>query len=398
MDFKKALKEIRKKLILLVDFSIETIKFCVLFPFAHRYRKRDIWIVAERGTEARDNGYHMFKYIRAHDPSREVYYVIDKDSPDRKKVEPYGNVIDYGSVKHYLIFIAASIRISTHIMGFSPNRNYYTTLMKKVPLRGKTVFLQHGVIYSDLKQLYAENTNVDIFICGAKPEFDYVKATYGYQNNEVKYTGLARYDNLYDCRVKPQILIMPTWRRALVDLEKKGYSIENTDYVRHWNGLLNDPRLIEAAESRQIEIVFYPHYELQKHIHLFSSSSKNVIIADFEHYDVQQLLKESALLITDSSSVHFDFAYMKKPCLYYQFDAEEFYAHHYAKGYFDHHTMGFGEVTDNQEELVALVTGYMENGFRAKEEYQQRCEAFFPLHDQNNCRRIYDEIIQLEDR
>ncbi len=398
MAVKKVFREIVKKLRILLNFSVEAAKFWALFPFSLRYRKREIWLMAERGTDARDNGYHLFKYIREHDPTREVYYVITGDSADREKVEAYGNVIDYGSVRHYLLFIAAKIRISTHIMGFSPNRNFYTTLLKKVRPRGKTVFLQHGVIYSDLKQLYAENTKVDIFICGAKPEYDYVTATYGYTNHEVKYTGLARYDNLYDFKLKRQILIMPTWRRSLVNLEKSGGSLANTDYVRHWNSLLNNPRLLQAAETNQIEIVFYPHYELQKHINLFFSSSENVTIADFAHYDVQQLLKESALLITDSSSVHFDFAYMKKPCLYYQFDWADFLANHYAKGYYDHQTMGFGEVTDDENTLVDLVIGSIENGFQPKEKYLRRCEAFFPLHDQNNCRRIYDEIMRLENR
>lgn len=39
----------------------EFIKYYVLYPFAVlKYRNRDIWIVAERGMDARDNGYHFF--------------------------------------------------------------------------------------------------------------------------------------------------------------------------------------------------------------------------------------------------------------------------------------------------------------------------------------------------
>lgn len=44
---------------------------------------------------------------------------------------------------------------------------------------------------------------------------------------------------------------------------------------------------------------------------VFKTESKHVKIADWEHYDVQQLLKESAFLITDYSSIFNDFAYMK---------------------------------------------------------------------------------------
>lgn len=41
-------------------------------------------------------------------------------------------------------------------------------------------------------------------------------------------------------------------------------------------------------------------------------------------YDVQQLLKESLLLITDYSSVFFDMMYMNKPVIFYQFDENQY--------------------------------------------------------------------------
>lgn len=52
--------------------------------------------------------------------------------------------------------------------------------------------------------------------------------------------------------------------------------------------------------------------------------SKEIEIAKFKDYDVQQLLIELRILITDFSSVFFDFAYMKKPVIYYQFDRDKY--------------------------------------------------------------------------
>ena len=40
--------------------------------------------------------------------------------------------------------------------------------------------------------------------------------------------------------------------------------------------------------------------------------------------DVQKLIKESKLMITDYSSVAFDFSFLNKPVIYYQFDRNEF--------------------------------------------------------------------------
>ena len=59
---------------------------------------------------------------------------------------------------------------------------------------------------------------------------------------------------------------------------------------------------------------------MQRFLDEFTTCSERIIIADWKKYDVQGLLKESALLITDLSSVFMDFAYMRKPMIYYQFD------------------------------------------------------------------------------
>ncbi|MBR4728058.1 MAG: CDP-glycerol glycerophosphotransferase family protein [Clostridia bacterium] len=212
----------------------------------------------------------------------------------------------------------------------------------------------------------------------------------------VRYTGFARYDHLHDLQTKKQILIMPTWRKSLARMAYSGKSIADTEFIRRWNSLLNNRTLLDAAEQAGVDILFYPHYELQKFLGLFSSAGKNVTIADALHYDVQPLLKESALLVTDYSSVHFDFAYMKKPCVYYQFDPDAFFTQQYRKGYFDFETMGFGEVTDSEDALCGILIDYIRNGFAENEKFKQRCAAFFPLHDKNNCRRIYEEILRLD--
>ncbi len=383
-----------KKMWRVLGYLIEMIKYFVLYPVAVLvYGRREIYIFAERGTEARDNGYYMFRFFRQKHPELEVYYIITKDSADRQKVMGLGNIVNYGSLKHYLLFIAAKYKISTHVMGFSPDRNFYSKYATKLPIKGNCIFLQHGIIMNDLKGLYAEQNYLQIFICGAKPEFDYICEQFGYQNREVRYTGLARYDGLHHSKLKNQILCMPTWRMYLKYGSK--LNIEESEYLKKWNRLINHPRIISALKSNDLKLIFYPHYEVQPYISKFSKESDRVVIADFEHYDVQQLLLESRLLITDYSSVIFDFAYMKKPCVYYQFDKEEFFGKHYAKGYFDYASMGFGEVAEQEEEAVNAILSYINNHFEMKPEYRSRIDQFFPLHDDKNCQRIYEEIKKL---
>ncbi|MCD7928117.1 MAG: CDP-glycerol glycerophosphotransferase family protein [Oscillospiraceae bacterium] len=381
-------KDLARKGRTLCRYCVETAKFLLLFlPARLKYGGKQILLVSERGDDARDNGYHFFKYLRTVHPEVEAYYAIDRNSADRAKVAPFGNVIDRGSLTHYLLFLADTVKISTHYSGAAPDSNYYFNLAKRIRLPGKQVFLQHGVIKDDLPACHRENSQFDLFICGAKPEYDYVLANFHYTDQVVKYTGLARYDNLQQFQVKRQILVMPTWRKFLERFSAG--EMEQTEYVQRWNSFLNAPRLLQALREHGVQLVFYPHYEIQKFLHLFHSPGPEIVLADFDHYDVQQLLKESALLVTDYSSVFFDFAYMKKPCLYYFFDREAFCAGHYAQGYFDYDTMGFGEVARDESALLDGVRACMERGFQMEEPFLKRIEGFFPLHDGNNCKRIY---------
>ena len=78
--------------------------------------------------------------------------------------------------------------------------------------------------------------------------------------------------------------------------------------------------------------------------------NKDIIIADKDTFDVQDLLIRSQILITDYSSVFFDFAYMKKPEIFFQFDNERYRNSHYKEGYFSYELDGFGKVTYNRDE------------------------------------------------
>lgn len=372
---------------------------CLLTPIAKLlYGRKHIWIVTERGTDARDNGLHMYRFIRERHPEINAYYIIKKDSPDYPRVAPLGNTVQWGSLKHWLLYLGAEIKISTHINGFIPaNSWHYFLFASRRGKNEKVVNLKHGIIKDDLRSYYRDKTNVSLFICGAKPEYDYILAHYGYSEKELKYTGLARFDSLHGGAVRRQVLIMPTWRSWLSqNLDGvTAQDVQNSAYLKSWISVLRNGRLQELAEKYHVSFVFYPHYEVQPFLSLFRDTQRCVTIADFAHFDVQQLLKESMLLITDFSSVFFDFSYMQKPVLYYQFDEKEFFAHHYERGYFDYRRDGFGEVVTEEAELLTLLEQYLKDGCTLKPEYAHRVQGFFPLNDARNCERIFEEIIKM---
>lgn len=379
-------------------YLLDLFIFILLMPFgiAARVLLPETWLVSERPEQARDNGFHFFSYMRTKHPEQRVYYVIDKRSNDHLKISGFGNVIQYRSLCHYFMYIAAKKHISSQIGGGMPNPAVCKRLKKIIAI--KNIFLQHGIIYNKTPFCFKQHSQADLFICGGLPEYEFVKDEFGYPENEVVYTGLCRFDGLHDIIIdKTKILLLPTWRIWIARDEKVDFV--KTEYFKRLNALINDKRLTNFLEANNMKLIFFPHNEMRKFMKFFSSkSSAIVIVSDDSAYDFQKLLKETALLITDSSSVHFDFAYMKKPVIYYHFDFEEFCEKQQARGYFDFEKHGFGPVVHKKEELFdRLIEGYARQ-FDMSDLYRKRIYEFFTLHDTHNCERVYEKIKNIDGR
>lgn len=360
------------------------VAYCVSFFY---FKEKELWLISERGYEARDNAYFFFRYLLEQHPEINAKYIIKKGSPDEGKfADVRGRVVWHGSFLHYLYLWKAKYLISTHIMGYTTFPTFFVSLDKVVNLfsNSKKIFLQHGIIGYDLVGLYADHVKLDLFCCGGKVEYEYVRDNFGHHDRVVKYTGLCRYDNLMDVKLKKQILLMPTWR---MHIDKSRF--EETDYYKKYSELLQSPSLHRLLDDNGYELIFYPHYEVQPLLGSFKKLNlpPNVKVAGFE-YDVQTLLIESKMLITDYSSVFFDMAYMRKPIVFFTFDEDSF---HYKKGYFRSNFLG--DVATTVEDVVSFTGDVVSTGFQMKPQHLSYVNDFFLFHDKKNCERVFEAIL-----
>lgn len=384
------------KFLRLMSYLKELLLMIVLRPAAFVMRKispgyRDLWLIGERGNDARDNGYWFFRYLNETHPEINSCFVISPGSADYKKVASLGKTVKTGSFLHHLKYYAADYLIGTHIQPASPDLIiYYHLAHKGIKARGKQVFLQHGITYNKMEWLHGDKLFIDLFVTGAKPEYDFIYNNFGHREGTVKYLGFCRFDNLIRAKsAKKMILLMPTWRGSKYP---SGDAFYNTAFYKSYSSLLKSKRLNEMLEKFGYELVFYPHVEMQKYINDFRSDSDRVRIADKSTDDVQALLMDCAVLITDYSSVFFDVAYLNKPVIYYQFDEVEFRKYHYSEGYFDYIRDGFGPVCESEEQLLSSLGKCLGEDARLSEEYRPRVERFFPLRDDKNSERTFEAI------
>lgn len=374
--------------------------YWITYPF---FKKKKIWLMLDKLYKGGDSCEYLYRYSAKFNDGVTKYYLINKDTSDYKKLvkDGYKPLIP-NTLKHKLVFLNADLILITnsHLFPF----NGFTKEKSKF-FRGLCNFssmcLQHGL--SVQKCAMAQRRIIDNttgYFLASKYEYENLsKHAYGYAGFDIlKLTGIARYDGLIN-NDKKQILLSPTWRMynalpvTTSEGEQRGYNPEfkYTTYYSVYNGLINHERLIKCAKSKGYKIKFLLHPILSSQAEDFTPNSEVEVIPSVGALSYEEILTESSLMVTDYSGVQFDFAYMRKPIVY--FHPEELPAH-YEDGIFFYDTMGFGEICTKTEELVDLLCEYMENDCRMKKKYIDRADDFFAFNDHNNCTRIYHEIMK----
>lgn len=379
------------------SYFIKLITAKAVAPFYRNKKEwRNLWIVSERGTDARDNGFCFFSYLRKAHPEINARYIISNDSADAPKVRQIGEMIPFLSFRHYLALALSEMKISSHIMGFAPNAYFFTKLERMGLIPGIRVFLQHGITKDNIPFFHYDNTRPDLFVCASEEEQAYVCTEYGHPEGIVRLLGFCRYDGLpleRKRRLNKMVLVMPTWRQYLEGITDVGFL--QTEYYREWENFISCPELNEALKNNGWKMVFYPHMEVQSHLKTFSTSGNCVILASFKEYDVQKLLIDADILVTDYSSVFFDFGYMEKPIIYYQFDQDDYRKSHYREGWFSYERDGLGPVVTRRKDAVFRLKTLMAKNAIMEQEYKNRIEHLFGFHDHENCRRNYEAVWEL---
>ena len=351
-------------------------------------KNKRIWIFSDRPNFADDNAKHLFKYAINQKDEVKKYFVVNGDSPSFKEMKSDygGSIVPFASLKHKLLYLFAEKAISsfTNEDFVNPffeydNRDLYAGLFTC-----ERLFLQHGVTKDDISKFVKKyNNNLSLIVTVSDLEKEsFMDEGYNYDESVIQVLGFPRFDNLTSEKDTKQVLFMPTWRLQFDSDE----SFVNSDYFNVLNGLLNNKKLHKLLNNHGYRLVFKPHAELMKYVDLISICDDVCLSFDDSYQD---LFKNSSILITDYSSVFFDFAYLKKPVIYFQTDDD----YHYGKSYFDYESMGFGEVISDEDALIKKIEDYLKNDCIMEDKFKENVNSFFKFIDRNNCERVYKWIL-----
>ncbi|MGN0046678.1 MAG: CDP-glycerol glycerophosphotransferase family protein [Eggerthellaceae bacterium] len=376
----------------------ETAAFGLYFLLHPYWNHKRVWLVYEKFcSNAQDNGFYFFEYCMTQLPkekAKHVFFVIDKNSPDFDNVKPYmSNVIIRFSFKHLLYCLVSKIYIASdsrsHLYVWRPKPN----LIRNRILHHKIFFLQHGVTaLKRVDTIFGKHGSspMTYFLTTSRNEQQIVVQNFGYQPEFAPILGFSRWDLLEDKSdaANPMILVMPTWRPWLEEQSKEVF--ESSEYFLRYSSLVQNRELAAMLKEHNVTLAFFIHPKLSACIESFSSDNENVKIIEQGSVQLNQLLMRSSMLITDFSSVCWDELYMKKPVLFYHFDADMYEA--VTGSYINLETDLPGTICHEESELLGAIENAIEDDFAISPEDLQKSEGWFENRDTENRKRTFEFI------
>ena len=370
---------------------------CLYYITKPYFRNKHIWVTFDKLYKAGDNGEYMYQYGLKH--NKDIYYIVKKDSPDYKRLikQNKKHVLAYASLRQRIYTLNAEVILKTHAnaMAFCSFQGLSRVLIRNL-FNAEIVEIQHGLTIQDIPR-YQHRMVDNIKLYFIASDFEYAnikKPIYDFDKDQIKWTGIPRFDGLKDNDQKI-ILITPTWRHNIAAKSVKygkprAYNEEfkYTEYFRIYNELINNKKLVEFAKNNGYKIVYLLHPTLSSQAEDFDSSEYVDVVPAAGDMNYEKMLTESSLMVTDYSGVQYDFAYMRKPLIY--FHPKELPTH-YDSGSMDYEKDGLGPIETTIDDVVDKIIDILGNNKRDPL-YIERANKFFTFDDYDNCKRITEEL------
>jgi CDP-glycerol glycerophosphotransferase len=212
--------------------------------------------------------------------------------------------------------------------------------------------------------------------------------TYGYPRNDVLTTNNTEEDinkikeDLGIPKDKQVLLYAPTWR----DNEFHRRSIYKFVTAMDFD-------LLKEKLSEDYVIIVKYHYLVVEDIDW--SDYKGFVYTYGSEKDIADLYLVSDMLITDYSSVMFDYSILNRPMFFFMYDLES-YRDELRGFYFDILKELPGPISKTTEELINDITGYDHSLYEDK--YKAFQNKFNKYDDGKASQRVIDRILELKDR
>lgn len=350
------------------------------------------------------NTKYLFIYLSQCKNCNALWLVDKKDILKTFRKYGYQNVY----IRNSLTGIYYTLLAKYWLYDFSPNSisSYFTNNavcinlwhgipLKKIENDGHTTF--QNKLNKIQKYLYDFfKTKDNYYVVNSNYEQSCYETAFLTDKNKIKILGSPRLDVLlhdipnaelfmeedfnniknYKAQGKKIFIYMPTFRDTGKDISGWLKSNKLKDFLHKNNAVLVCK--LHFADKNSLD------FDLSEDFYKMDSDS-----------DVYPILKYTDALITDYSSVYFDYLLLDKPILYYSPDLEEYQEK--CRGFYEpYEKLTAGAITQTEEELFSAMQNVIDGVDNYTEQRKVLRARMFKYQDGKNCERVVKWITSLD--
>ncbi|MGG0642516.1 CDP-glycerol glycerophosphotransferase family protein [Sporosarcina gallistercoris] len=350
------------------------------------------------GEKYEDNASAFHEYLMKN--FQEDYRIHWMYDPETSYVQEKGieHAVPLGSFKNYLLFFRAAYTVHGHSLMYdiAPGIDKFIFWNKKTMM----IHISHGI--ECFKKILINTEDVpllercDVFNCASQYEKSIKKEEWGMPEEKLAVTGMARFDRLpYNHPVTEvkTILVMMTWRETLFGLSEAEFL--ESEYFQATEKLLNHGVLNRLVTEHDVtlKVVLHPFMKpFESYFTSFGSSHQHIEFQTYDEISIQEEILHTDMLITDYSSIFWDFVYMNRPVIFYTFDQESFLK--MRGSYLDLDEDLLGWKANTAEEVIDSLIRILEQGQTENPRFNE-LSSYIDYTDGKNCERLANYIFSL---
>ncbi|TPR21763.1 bifunctional glycosyltransferase/CDP-glycerol:glycerophosphate glycerophosphotransferase [Apilactobacillus timberlakei] len=383
-------------------FKVNYLQASILNRLSNMLTKKNIIIFESFfGTQYSDNPKAIYEYMKKNYPEYKMYWNVNREYVDYFKENnipyvirfSYSGILKQAKAKYFVTNVRRPFR-------WKPGKDtkliqtWHGTPLKTLAADVNLVTMPGINAARYHKDVFKDNRRWDKMIAPNMYSANIMQRAFRMNANQMMLDGYPRNDVLVnsswkdiasikeDLNIsadKKVILYAPTWR--------------DNEYVKanEFTAKLHlDLAKIKSHFGNNVIVLVRTHYLIANNLDLsdYSDIALNVSL----YPDIAELYLISDVLITDYSSVMFDYAVLKRPMIFFTYDLDD-YANEIRGFYFDFVKDAPGKIVKTNDGVIDELDHILSDNWTMNDNYKKFIDKFTPWMDGKSSERAVNQFL-----
>jgi CDP-glycerol glycerophosphotransferase (TagB/SpsB family) len=358
-------------------------------------RKENVYLFGSWfGESYSDNSKYLFEYIAQ--KSGVVCVWLTRSRPVLKEVRSRGH-LSYRSHSPCGIYYMLTAKFAVISAGRGDLNPFISTKrlniinlfhgapLKKILFDDEITFKAPSGLLSHLFPVYSQ-TRYDLICASSEVVKKCYISAFRVDENVVKVTGFPRVDKLIQNRHKETSnllrgIYLPTHRG-------EGDNVFSEKFSRILEGI---DQGLNSCLGVTLDLKMHHYFRKEN----YSLKNINFVKEEMIGGDIYNILADYDFLVTDYSSIFFDYLVLDRPIIFFPFDLSE-YLRKDRQLYFDYDSIAAGPKVISVKELLDEFQSLRSGVDRFSLKRRELMSEFNSYLDGNNCERVLDEMLKID--